>query len=111
MGMNIETVLFKLDGNPYYSPEFSRGGLRAIFTAQTTHLGGSGTLTLTVQTHNSSASSWTDVVSSSAISTLTFTPVTATALEELVRLKFVIGGPGSTSADGFIIPPPTWFPD
>jgi hypothetical protein len=111
MAMNVETVLFKLDGNPYFSPEFSRGGLRAIFNIQSTHIGNSGTLTVTAQTRNSSASSWTDLVSSSAISTVTFTPLTAPGLEELVRLKFVVGGPGATSAVGFIIPPPTWFPD
>lgn len=108
--MVIQTTLFKLDGNPYYSPEFGRGGLRAVFSIQTTHVGGSGTLTVTVQHRNADETSYTDVGATSAISTLTTTTLEVSGLKEVLRIKFEVGGPGSTSAVAYVMPPPQWYP-
>lgn len=108
--LNVETVLFKLDASPYFSPEFGRGGLRALFSIQTTHISGSGTLTVTIQTRNSDETTWTDLVVSSAISTVTFTQLNASGMEEIARIKFEVGGAGATSAVGFIMPAPIWYP-
>jgi hypothetical protein len=110
MSMVVNTVLFKLDANAYYSPEFGRGGLRAVFACMATHISGSGTLDIDIEHRNSDDTAFT--------SAGTFTQITATgsstkevsALKEILRLKFTVGGSGPTSAVGYIMPPPQWFP-
>ena len=110
MSMVVNTILFKLDGNAYYSPEFGRGGLRAIFSCNVTHLSGSATLDIDIEHRNSDDTSFT--------SAGTFTQFTATGtgtkdlsgLKEILRLKFTVGGAGSTSAIAYIMPPPQWYP-
>lgn len=32
--MIVGTTIFKMGGNPYYTPQFPRGGLAALFSVQ-----------------------------------------------------------------------------
>lgn len=110
MGLNIETTLSKQDGDPYYSPEFARGGLKAQGSVKTTHFGGSGTVKVTLQHRNAADVAFTDAGDTGAISTKTVTALQADDILEICRRKFEVGGPGATSSVSFIMPPLQWYP-
>lgn len=111
MGINVETILFKLDANPYFSPEFGRGGMRAICSARATHVAGSGTLTITVQHKNSDDTAFADLAAFSVFSATGTDQLEITGMKEILRFKFEVGGPGATSAVAFMMTAPQWFPN
>ena len=66
--MVVGFTLFKLDGNPYHSPEFSRGGLAATFAVDVTQVSPALVgLTITVEHRNSEDTSFSTLGTFSAI--------------------------------------------
>lgn len=110
MAMVIQTILLKLDGNPYYSPEFGRGGLRAFFTCNVTHLSGSATLDIDIEHRNADDTAFTSAGSFTQFTATGTSSKDVSALKEILRLKFTVGGAGSTSAIAYLMPPPQWYP-
>jgi hypothetical protein len=109
--MVIGTTLFKMDGNPYYSPEFGRGGLSATFTVDVTHLVGAPTLTVTVESRNSEDTAWTTIGTFSAITGTIVESKDLGSLNEIVRFKYEFDA-GDQSTDGahFLMMAPSWRP-
>jgi hypothetical protein len=110
MAMVINTILFKLDGNAYYSPEFGRGGLRAVFACMATHVAGSGTLDIDIEHRNSDDTTFTSAGTFTQITAVGSSTEEVSGLKEIIRLKFTVGGVGIGSAVAYIMPPPQWFP-
>ena len=109
--MIVGTTLFKMDGNAYYSPEFPRGGLAATFAVDVTHLVGSPTVTITVQTRNSEDTGWTTLGSFSAITSTGAASVDLTGVQEIVRFEVSFDA-GDDATDGihFLMMAPSWRP-
>ena len=60
--MIIGVTLFKMAGLPYYSPQFSRGGLAATFAIEVSNWVGGGStpeLIVVVEHRNQDDTSWT----------------------------------------------------
>ena len=110
--MVIGTTLYKLDGNPYYSPEFGRGGLAATFSVDVTHVTGSlvGFL-ISVETRNSEDTTWSSLGSFSAITAATADSKDLTGCKEIVRFVYLFdASDASTAAVHFLMQAPSWRP-
>lgn len=108
--MVIGTTLYKLDGNPYFSPEFGRGGLSATFSIDTTQFLATA-LNITVESRNSEDIVWTTVGSFSPITGAGVTPVDLTGLKEIVRFSYTFDpSDPSTAAVHFLMQAPSWRP-
>jgi hypothetical protein len=112
--MIVGTTVFYLDGNSYYSPEFPRGGLAALFTVDVTHivLGGAGQVDVLVEHRNTEDTTWSTAGTFSAISSIGAKTLDVTGLKEVVRLSFAFSGgtPAATDAIHFLIQAPSWRP-
>lgn len=98
-------------GSDYFSPWFPRQADAANFSAQIVAIGGTGTLTVVVQTKNT-----TDVDPGTNIANGTFTGTaagvistssTVTGLKELVRFKYNVNNLAGAFAH-FRVLPPAW---
>lgn len=112
--MIVGTTIFYLDGNTYYSPEFPRGGLAAMFSLDVTNLvlGGASQLGVTVEHRNSEDTTWSSAGAFSAITATGAASLDVTGLKEIIRLSFVFTGgtPAATDAAHFIVQRPSWRP-
>ena len=109
--MVVGTTLFKIDSTAYYSPEFPRGGLAATFTIDVTHMVGSPTVTVSVESRNSEDTSWTAAGSFSSITSSGVSSVDLSDIKEIVRFKYEFDA-GDQVTDGlhFLMMPPSWRP-
>ncbi len=110
--MVVGTTLYKLDGNPYYSPEFGRGGLAARFAADVTQVTGSLIgLTITVEHRNSEDTTWATLGSFSAITATGAPTVDLTGCKEVVRFVYTFdASDAATAAVHFLMQAPSWRP-
>ena len=110
--MIVGTTLFRLDGNAYCSPEFSRGGLAATFTIEVMNfdMAASQTLDPVIEHRNSEDTSWTTAASFNPITGVGVNSKDATGLKEIVRIKIGFSGTDSTDAAHFLIQAPSWRP-
>ena len=109
--MVIGTTLFKLDGTPYYSPSFPRGGLSATFAVSVTHMYGSPTFTITVQHRDRNATTWDDAGSFTSISSSGESVKDLSTLKEVIRFKYTFdAGDDATDAVHFEMQAPSWRP-
>lgn len=108
--MVVGTTLFKLDGNPYYSPQFRRGGLAATFAVDVTHVS-SANFDIEVEHRNEDDTLWS---TAGMFSTATATGVdnlNLNTLKEILRFKYSFGaGDASTAAVHFLMMAPAWRP-
>lgn len=111
--MIVGTTLFKFGGNPYYTPEFPRGGLAATFAVVVINLQGSPTINVSVEHRNSEDTSFTPVTGGSTTVTTTGLvkwDVTA-GIKEIVRIGIEFdGGDEALDAIHFLIQAPSWRP-
>jgi hypothetical protein len=110
--MVIGTTLYRLDGNPYYSPEFGRGGLAARFAADVTQvIAGIVGLTISVEHRNSEDTTWATLGSFSAISATGAPTVDLTGCKEIVRFVYTFDATDvATAAVHFLMQEPSWRP-
>ena len=109
--MVVGTTLFKLDGNDYFSPQFSRGGLAATFACDVTQVANSPDFTITVQHRNSEDTSFTDLGSFTAITAVGEAQKDLTGIKEIVRFKYSFDvGDAADAAVHFLMQPPSWRP-
>lgn len=109
--MIVGTTLLRLDGNPYFSPEFSRGGLAATFVVEVMNLAlAAGALQIDVEHRNSEDTTWSSAGSFSAISSTGAFPADFTGLMEIIRLRVSFTGTAPTDAAHFLIQAPSWRP-
>ena len=109
--MVVGTTLFKIDSTPYYSPEFPRGGLAATFAIDVTHMVGSPTVTVSIESRNTEDTSWTANGSFSSITASGHSTVDLSDLKEIVRIKYEFDA-GDQVTDGFhfLMQAPSWRP-
>ena len=112
--MIVGTTIFHLDGNTYYTPEFPRGGLGAVFSLDVTNLvlAGASQLGVTIEHRNSDDTTWSSAGSFSAITATGAVSKDVTGLKEVIRLTFVFTGGTPTASDAahFIVQAPSWRP-
>jgi len=107
--MIIGTTLLMLDGNPYYSPAFPKGGDAATFAVQVSHISATS-LTVTVQHRTSEETTWSDAGTFTGLTAVGIGTKDISALKELVRFKFVVAGASDTGVHVFVSPP-SWRPN
>ena len=109
--MLVGTSFFKMDGNPYYGPEFRRGGLAATFAVDVTHLVGSPTVTISVEHRNSEDTTFTSVGTFSSITSVGSASVDLSGIKEILRFSYVFDG-ADDATDGvhLVMMPPSWRP-
>ncbi len=112
--MIVGTTILRLDGSPFYSPEFGRGGLSATFSADVTHISlvGATQFNIAVQTRNAEDTTWSTLGNFSAISGAGAVSKDLTGLKELVRFAFTFSGgtPAAADAVHLLIQAPAWRP-
>ncbi len=109
--MFVGTTVFKLDGTPFPTPEFPRGGLAATFAADVMNLDGSPTVAIHIQHRNSEDTSFTTLSSFAAITTTGEKQIDVTGLKEIVRLLLEFdAGDQSSDAIHLLIQAPSWRP-
>ena len=109
--MVVGTTIFKLDGNPYHSPSFPRGGLAGTFVVRTTHVSGSPTVTITVEHRNAEDTSFSSAGTFANITATGTTEVDLSSLKEIVRFKYEFDvGDDATDAIHFVMQLPSWRP-
>ena len=109
--MILGSSVFKMDGNDYFSPEFSRGGLAATFAMDVTQIVGAPTVTVTIEHRNADETTFTDL---GAFTTATATGAKAidlTGCKEILRFKYAFDA-GDDATDGIhlLMMAPTWRP-
>jgi hypothetical protein len=110
--MVIGTTLYKLDGNPFFSPEFGRGGLAARFSMDVTQVtSGLVGLTVAVEHRNTEDTTWTTLGSFSAVSATGAPTVDLTGCKEVMRFVYSFdGADAATAAVHFLMQAPSWRP-
>ncbi len=109
--MVVGLTIFAMDANPYYSPQFPRGGGAGTFTVEVTHIAGSPTLQVEIEHANTEDTGWTQARAFSNITSTTVASKDITGLKEIVRFKFGFGA-SPTAGDGVhaFVPAPSWRP-
>ena len=107
----VGTTLFKFDGNPYYSPSFSRGGLAGTFVVDVTHLEGNPTFKIAVEHRKENETSWSTAGTFPDITSATEEAKDIQGLQQIIRFRYEFGE-GDQSTDGvhFIMQAPSWRP-
>ena len=95
----IGATLFKMDGNPHYSPPFPRNGLGATFVANVTHIAGTPSFQITVEHRNSTETGWASAGSFSPITAVGLSELDVEDLKEIIRIRYQFDG-GDASTDG-----------
>ena len=106
--MVIGITLVK-NASAYYSPTFARGGLAAVFSCEAL-LGTSFTLDIDVEHKNAEDTAFTTLGSFAQFSTADLKTLSATAIKEQVRFKYVVGGSQAYSSVHFNMLAPAWKP-
>ncbi len=109
--MLVGTTMYKMDGTPYYSPEFPRGGLAATFAVDVTQIAGTPSVVITVAHRNAEDTSFTDAGAFSAITAAGDYQKDLTGLKEIVRFRYDFDASDNAS-DGmhFLMQAPSWRP-
>ena len=109
--MIVGTTFFKMDGNPYYSPEFGRGGLSATFGVDTTQVVGAPTVTITVEHRNPDEVSFASLGAFDDITAVGAKQKDLTGCKEILRLRYMFAG-GDDPTDGIhlLMQAPSWRP-
>ena len=109
--MIVGTTLFKLNGDPYYSPQFSRGGNSATFSIEIFQLAGASVaLACDVEHKNAEDTSWTTLVSFSPMNSPQVQTVLGSAIKEQLRFKYNVTGLAATVGVSFNVLAPQWRP-
>ena len=105
--MVVGTTLIVLDGSPYYSPSFPRGGLAGTFAVDTTGYEGLTAFGITVEHRDEHDTSWTTAGAFTTITGLGPSAVDITSLKQILRFKYELTG---NAVDGvhFVMQAPSW---
>ena len=109
--MIVGDTIFKMDGTPFLSPEFPRGGLAGTFVADVTQIAGTPSLTISIQHRDSEDQTFTTLGSFDAITAAGAISKDLTGLKEIVRFMYQFDA-GDNSTDGvhFLMMAPSWRP-
>jgi len=111
--MIIGTTLLKMAGSTYYSPQFSRGGMGAVFTVDVTNWVGGGVspkLIIGVEHRNLEDTAWTTLVMFADINADGTTSATGGPIKELLRFTYTFTGGVATTGAHVNVLAPQWRP-
>ena len=108
--MVVGTTLVKLDGNPYYSPSFPRGGLAGTFAVDTTHYQGLTNLAILVEHRDENETSFTSPGGFAAITGTGHSEADVTGLKQIVRFSYTLNGGAATDGVHIVMQAPSWRP-
>ncbi len=110
LGFNL--LYDQVGTTPFRTNPFSRRGMAALFSIQTTHVGsGALTLNVAVQHRNREDASWTNAGTFSGITAAGLASLDLSGLKEEIRFSFTFSGGGPPgSFFRVFIPPPAWRP-
>lgn len=94
----------------YYSPQFPRGGMAAVFSIETEFVVGSPTLQVDVEHRNEDDTSWTVAGSFSGITAAGVSTADVTSLKEMIRLSYRFTAGVAAELVHVIVPAPAWRP-
>lgn len=108
--MVVGFTLMKLDGNPYYSPQFNRGGNAAQFSAQILAITADGEIDIDVEHKNADDTSWSLLVSFATASVVSLITADSGGIKEQLRFKYTVDGTHEYDAVHLQMLAPTWRP-
>ena len=109
--MIVGTSITKIDGNPYYSPSFPRGGLSAAITVDVTNISSGAGLDVTLEGRNADETTWTVMATFTTLSSIGMSTKEFSEPREQLRFKFEFtAGSGNTDSVHFNVLPPAWQP-
>lgn len=110
--MVVGTTLLRLDGLPYFSPQFGRGGLSATFACDLMQLptGAGITLDVVVEHKNAEDTAFAPLVAFPTMSAPGVQPVAASGIKEQLRFVYTVGGANASDAVHFNMLAPQWRP-
>ena len=109
--MIVGFTLHRLDGEPYYSASFPRGGLAARFAFDITHVSGSPTFQIDVEHRDETETTFAAAGSISGITAINPQTVDLTALKQILRFKYAFdAGDDPTDAVHLVVMAPSWRP-
>ena len=106
------TTLLRIDGNEYFSLQFSRGGLAGTFSVDVTQwLITAGSFEITVEHRNSEDTTWSSAGVFGTIGSTGEKALDVTGLKEILRYKFkFLTTTTATDAVHFFMQAPSWRP-
>ncbi len=108
--MVVGTTLLKLNGAPYYSPSFPRGGLGAVFAADVTHYSGLASFTITIEHRDDNETSWASLGVFTAITGSGTATKDVADIKQILRFKFELAGSNVYDGVHFVMQAPSWRP-
>ena len=112
MSVTVGTTILH-DGTgttPFYSRQFGRGGLAAVFVVNVTHITSSTTLVVRVEHRNREEATWTTAGTFANITDIGDESVDVTDCKELLRLAFTFSAGSAGKFVHLIAPRPAWRP-
>jgi hypothetical protein len=108
--MLIGTTIRKMGAAEFFSPEFPRGGLAAVFSMDVTGEIGASTMNVDIEHRNLDETTWAGAGAFTAVTATGVSTVNITGLKEILRFKFSFGA--GSDGDGFhvVLGPPAWRP-
>lgn len=104
----VGKTLFVLDGLPYFSVEFPRGGLTGMFAVDVSHVSGTPTFQVAIEHRNTEDTMWTAAGVLPPVAAVGVERATVGGLRELVRYKYTFPVGAPTEAVHFEILHPQW---
>lgn len=109
--MIIGTMLMKMGGVAYYTPEFPRGGLAGTFCVEVLDLTGGPTVTISVEHRYDTEVSFATAGTFSDITAVGDAQLDVSNLKEIVRLKIEFdAGDAAADAIRLVFQAPSWRP-
>jgi hypothetical protein len=108
--MVIGTLIRKMGAAAFYSPEFPRGGLSAVFSGEALGEIGATTLGIELEHRNESDTTWSGAGAIAALTAVGVFSMDMVALKEILRIKYSFTG--GSDGDGFrvLLSAPAWRP-
>lgn len=107
----LGTTLLKMAGDPYEGIAFPRGTLNGVFAVQVDNVTAGASLNIDVETRNRSDTGWTLAGSFAPIGASGVFSLQVNGLREIVRLKYTVGGPATSSGMHVFMLTPQWLVD
>ena len=109
--MIVGTTLFKLNGDPYYSPQFNRGGNAAIFAIEVFQMAGTSVaMDVDVEHKNAEDTSWATLGSFATLNAVQIYSLAKPGIMEQLRFKYTVSGAVATCGISFNVLAPQWRP-
>lgn len=111
--MLVGFTLLKMAGQAYYSPEFSRHGLGAMFAVDVTNWVGGGStpaLNINVEHRNREETSWGVILNLAVVNADGTYSGYGTTLKEVLRYTYTFTGGMATTGARLCVPAPQWTP-